>query len=161
MNKRFLSRLLAVLLLLAVAVFYCLNVAGVEGFEWFTLGWAGTIVLGGWGVIWLLRGLFTKNIGTLKKAQIWVGIGLLILAFGCLITEIAIADNLIMPIIFVLLAFGLVISVIAVGGNRWDSGDNQQVGYKNYFQRKKAEETEERKEEKAEAKKESKIRTEF
>ncbi len=161
MNKRFLSRLLAVLLLLVVAVCYCLNVAEVDGFEWFSLGWAGTIVLGGWGVLWLLGGLFTKNIGTLKKAEIWVGIGLLILAFLCLITEITMEENLIWPIIFVILAFGLVISVIAVGGNRWDSGDNKQVGYKNYFQRKKAEEKEERKEEKAEEKKESKIRTEF
>ena len=161
MNKKFLIKLLSVLLLLGVAVCYCLNVAKVDGFEWFTFGWAGTIVLGGWGVLWLISGLFFKNIGTLKKVQIWVGIGLLILAFGCLITEIAIDDNLILPIIFVVLAFGLVISVIAVGGNRWDSGDNQQVGYKNYFQRKKAEEKEERKEEKAEEKKESKIRTEF
>ena len=161
MNKRFLSRFLAVTLLLVVAVFYCLNVAGVSGFEWFTLGWAGTIVLGGWGVLWLLGGLFSKNISTLKKGEIWVGIGLLILAFGCLISELAIEDNLVLPIILVIVAFGLVISVIAVGGNRWDSGDNKQVGYKNYFQRKKAEEKEERKEEKAEEKKESKIRTEF
>ena len=53
------------------------------------------------------------------------------------------------------------LSVIAVGGNRWDSGDNKQVGYKNYFQRKKAEEKAEVKQEKAEQKEESNIRTEY
>jgi len=161
MNKRFLSKLIAVSLLLVVAVFYCLSLVPVEGFEWFSLNWAGVIVLGGWGVLYLLGGLLSKNIGTLKKAEIWIGIVLLILAFGCLITELTVPDKLVWPIIFIILAFGAVISVIAVGGNRWDSGDNKQVGYKNYFQRKKAEEKEERKEEKAEAKKESKIRTEF
>jgi len=161
MNKRFLSRLLAVTLLLVVAVFYCLSLVPVQGFEKFSLNWAGAILLGGWGILWLLGGLFSKNIGTLKKAEIWVGIALLILAFLCIITEIAVPDNLVLPIIYIVLAFGAVISVIAVGGNRWDSGDNKQVGYKNYFQRKKEEEKIEAKEEKAEAKKESKIRTEF
>ncbi|MBR4270222.1 MAG: hypothetical protein IKQ31_00900 [Clostridia bacterium] len=161
MNKRFLTRLIAVSLLLVVAVFYTLSIVPVQGFEWFSLGWAGTIVLGGWGILWILGGLFNKTVGTLKKTEIFVGAALLILAFGCLITEITIKDNLVLPIIFIIIAFAAVLSVIAVGGNRWDSGDNKQVGYKNYFQRKKAEEKAEVKQEKAEQKEESNIRTEY
>jgi hypothetical protein len=40
----------------------------------------------------------------------------------------------------VLVAAGIVLGIIGTGGKKWDTADNQKVGYKNYHQRKAEEE---------------------
>ena len=59
-----------------------------------------------------------------------------------MIGELAIEDkqNLVIPIIAVVVTVALLLGFVAVGGKKWDQGDNQNVGYKNYYQRKAEEE---------------------
>ena len=45
-----------------------------------------------------------------------------------------------MPIIAIVVTVALLLGFVAVGGKKWDQGDNQNVGYKNYYQRKAEEE---------------------
>jgi hypothetical protein len=53
--------------------------------------------------------------------------------------------TLIVPIIVGVLILGILVGYIVTGGKKWDGGDNQQVGYKNYHQRKAEEEAREKK----------------
>lgn len=140
MSKRFLFGLIVCLLIVAVAVLWLLSALKVEGMEWFTLGWAVTIAAGILGVAFILRGLFGKTAGPLKKMWIFFGSLFLVVAVITLACEIAMPAEIIAPIIAVVLAVGLLIGFVAVGGKKWDEGDNQKVGYKNYYQRKAEEE---------------------
>lgn len=140
MSKRFLFGLIVCLLIVAVAVLWLLSALKVEGMEWFTLGWAVTIAAGILGVAFILRGLFGKMAGPLKKMWIFFGSLFLVVAVITLACEIAMPAEIIAPIIAIVLAVGLLIGFVAVGGKKWDEGDNQKVGYKNYYQRKAEEE---------------------
>lgn len=72
--------------------------------------------------------------------QIFLSAGLLVVALVCLIFALALPEDWILPLIFILLGVMLVLSVLITGGKKWDEGDNHKVGYKNYYQRKAEEE---------------------
>ena len=146
MSRNVLYKLLGALVVLVAAVLWLLGVVMPDTFGFFSLAWAGVLLCGGWGVIMLVQGLTQKNIGTIKKLKIWFGAGLLIAGFACLISAIAIPSSIVLPIIAIILAFALLLTIFATGGKKWDEGDNQQVGYKNYHQRKAEEEKNEKQE---------------
>ena len=98
----------------------------------------------------LLQGCFQKNVSTIKKLKIWFGIALIVCAILCLVSELAIKDSLVIPIIAIVVAVGLVITVLATGGKKWDEGDNHKAGYKNYYERKAEEEKKNAKDNKGE-----------
>ena len=143
MDKRFFSRILIPLALLAVAVLWLLQVipATADWFTWYSLAWAVTILLTVAGVKFLLDGIFMRSNNVLtRKFTIMVGARFLILALICLTSAIAVPHNLIAPITAIIIAASIVIEIVVTGARKWDAGDNQKVGYKNYQQR-KAEET--------------------
>lgn len=140
MSKKFLFGLIVCLLIVAIAVLWLLSALGVEEMKWFTLGWAATIAAGVLGVAFVGRGLFGKTAGPLKKLWIFFGAAFLVVAIITLACEIAMPSKIVMPIIAIVLAVALLLGFIAVGGKKWDAGDNQKVGYKNYYQRKAEEE---------------------
>ena len=140
MSKKFLFGLIVCLLIVAIAVLWLLSALGVEEMKWFTLGWAATIAAGVLGVAFVGRGLFGKTAGPLKKLWIFFGAAFLVVAVITLACEIAMPSKIVMPIIAIVLAVALLLGFIAVGGKKWDAGDNQKVGYKNYYQRKAEEE---------------------
>ena len=140
MSKKFLFGLIVCLLIVVIAVLWLLSAVGVAGMEWFTIGWAATIAAGVLGVTFIGRGLFGKTAGPLKKLWIFFGAGFLVVAVITLACEIAMPNEIVMPIIAIVLAVALLVGFIAVGGKKWDAGDNQKVGYKNYYQRKAEEE---------------------
>ena len=140
MSKKFLFGLIVCLLIVAIAVLWLLSALGVEEMKWFTLGWAATIAAGVLGVAFVGRGLFGKTAGPLKKLWIFFGAAFLVVAVITLACEIAMPSKIVMPIIAIVLAVALLLGFIAVGGKNWDAGDNQKVGYKNYYQRKAEEE---------------------
>ena len=140
MSKKFLFGLIVCLLIVAIAVLWLLSALGVEEMKWFTLGWAATIAAGVLGVAFVGRGLFGKTAGTLKKLWIFFGAAFLVVAVITLACEIAMPSKIVMPVIAIVLAVALLLGFIAVGGKKWDAGDNQKVGYKNYYQRKAEEE---------------------
>ena len=140
MGRNLVYKVLGALVILAAAILWILSLTVPETFGFFSLAWAGVVLCGGLGLLMLIQGCLQKNVSTIKKLKIWFGIALLICAVFCLISELAIPGNLIIPIIAVMVAFGLLITILATGGAKWDEGDNHKAGYKNYFERKKEEE---------------------
>ena len=140
MGRNLVYKVLGALVILAAAILWILSLTVPETFGFFSLAWAGVVLCGGLGLLMLVQGCLQQNVSTIKKLKIWFGIALLICAVLCLISELAIPGNLIIPIIAVMVAFGLLITILATGGAKWDEGDNHKAGYKNYFERKKEEE---------------------
>lgn len=140
MSKNFLFKLLIGLVILAGPILWLLSIIMPDTFGWFNASYAVALVSGGVGLLLLLRGVFKKDNVVYKKANIWLGIGLLIVTLFSIASAIALPENWIIPIICILVAAGFVIGIVATGGKSWDTADNQKVGYKNYHQRKKEEE---------------------
>ncbi len=140
MSRNLGFKLLGALFVLAAAVLWLLSIVMPETFGFFTLAWAGVVLCGGLGLVVLLQGIFQQNITTIKKFKIWIGIALVICAFLCLVSALALQDSIVLPIIAIVLAVGLVITMLATGGAKWDEGDNHKTGYKNYHERKAEEE---------------------
>ena len=140
MSKKLFVRLLVALSFLAAAVFFFLSVLEVEPFTEFSASWAGVIFAGVSGLALLFNAIGTKNSTQLKKMQIFLSAGLLVVALVCLISALALPKNWVLPLILILLGVMLVLSLLITGGKKWDEGDNHKVGYKNYYQRKAEEE---------------------
>ena len=140
MSKNILIKLFVALAFLAAAVFFFLSVLEIEPFTEFSASWAGVIFAGVSGLALLFGAIGTKNSTQLKKMQIFLSAGLLVVALVCLIFALALPEDWILPLIFILLGVMLVLSVLITGGKKWDEGDNHKVGYKNYYQRKAEEE---------------------
>lgn len=147
MKKNFLFGFSIGLVAVAAAVMALLRAipATAAAMEWFTLGYAVVIVAGWLGVAFILRGLFGSLSAPLKKLSIYFGATFALVAIVALIGELAIkSDKLVLPIIAVVVTVALLLGYIAVGGKKWDAGDNQKPGYKNYYERKAAEEKKEK-----------------
>lgn len=140
MSKNFLFKFVLGLVVVVAAVLWLLSMLVEDTFGWFSLGWAITMIAGVFGVMFILRGLFSSTAGPIKKLYIYFGAGLLIAALFALIGEIALPGKLVMPIIAIVVTVALLLGFVAVGGKKRDQGDNQNVGYKNYYQRKAEEE---------------------
>ena len=140
MSKNFMFKLLIGLLILAAPVLWLLSIIWTDTFGWFNASYAVAMLSAGVGALLLLRGVFKKDNIVYKKANIWLGIGLLIVTLFSIASAIALPDNWIAPIICILVALGIVLGIIGTGGKKWDTADNQKAGYKNYHQRKAEEE---------------------
>lgn len=140
MSKSFLYKLLIGLIILAGPVLWLLSLIVPSTFGWFNLSYAVALVSGGIGLLLLLKGVFKKDNIVFKKANIWLGMGLLVVTLLSIASAIALPDNWILPIICVMAALAIVLGIIGTGGKKWDTGDNQKAGYKNYHQRKAEEE---------------------
>lgn len=151
MSKSFFSKFLVALVFVAAAVLYLLQV--LEVITFFNLSWAVMMVSGSLGALFILGGLFGKNLGIIKKTRIILGSALLIVCLFSMVTAILIPEKIVFPIILIIVTGAILLSVVAVGGKKWDQGDNQNVGYKNYHQRKSEQEKEQAKQEKKDNKK--------
>lgn len=145
MNKSFLWKFLFAFGILAVVVLWLLKILIPESFGFYNLSWGVTFLGAFLGASFILRGLFQRNVTIAKKSYIYLGAGLLVVAVFALVTNVALPDNSLPAIIAVIVAAALLLGVLATGGKKWDSGDNKQVGYKNYQQRKKEEEKQDKK----------------
>ena len=150
MSKSFLFKFLLGLSLLAAAVFWLLSVlpATEEAMNVNIPGgvgsWVGLIISGGWAVAFILLGIFSRDkTNILKKFYVYIGIALAFVAVVMLINIFA-WDVPMLPVIVVAVVLALLVGMMVVGGKKWDQGDNQNVGYKNYRQRKAEEEKKEK-----------------
>lgn len=139
MNKNFLFSFLIALSVLAAAILWILSVT-VEAFGFFSWSWAVVIVAGGFGLAFLIKAVFTRNNPAVKKLYIFAAALFAVIAVAALVVASVIPDNIVFPIIAVIAAAALLLGVLVTGGRKWDTGDNQKVGYKNYYQRKAEEE---------------------
>ena len=140
MSKNIFVKLLVALAFLAAAVFFFLSVLEVEPFTEFSASWAGVIFAGVSGLALLFSAIGTKNSTQLKKMKLFFSAALLVVALVCLIFALALPENWILPLILILVGVMLVLGVLITSGKKWDTGDNQKAGYKNYYQRKAEEE---------------------
>ena len=151
MDKRFISRVLIILGVVAVLVLWLLKElpATADMFGWYSTAWAATIFSGVVGAKFLLDGIFMGSKGVIsRKLLILLGTACLIFAFICLTSAIVIPENIVMPIIAIAVAGAIFLGLLVTGARKWDGADNQRVGYKNYHQRKAEEEKAEKKAEK-------------
>ena len=88
----------------------------------------------------LLFGALAQNSVALKKLQLLLSGILLVVAAILVISALALPKNLVLPILLVVVSVLLVLGILFTGGKKWDTGDNQKMGYKNYYQRKAEEE---------------------
>ena len=147
MDKRILSRIFLPLVLVILAALWLADVLVAKYYPdnnvlaWYSLSWATTIFLAAAGVKYLLSGIFMTSNGVIaRRLTIIAGSVILVLALICLTSAIAIPDNIVAPIIAIIATAGIFIALLVTGGRKWDAGDNQRVGYKNYYQRKAEEE---------------------
>ena len=148
MSKSFLFKFVIALSFLAAAVLWLLSLVKPETFGFFNLSWALVMGCGVTGIALMTRGLFSKKLGLLKKGDIWLGAIFAGIAAVSVVTALAAPKSYVWPVIAIVAAFALVISLIATGGKKWDEGDNTQVGYKDYWARRKEAEAREAEEEK-------------
>lgn len=140
MNKKFLFGLVVGVAALAAAVLWLLSVLVPDTFGWFSAGWAVVVISGAAGLSFVLKGVVVKESIVIKKFNIIFGAALLVVCFIQLAVELALPKNSVAPAITVIAVAALLLGYVVVGGKKWDSGDNQKVGYKNYYQRKAEEE---------------------
>lgn len=150
MSKKFFVKLLIGLAWLAAAVLWLLSVALPDTFGFFNLNWAIVVIAGTSGVALVLGGLFTGKTGILKKMNIFLGAALIVVAGVSVAFALALPESYIWPIIAVILTAAALLSLLATGGKKWDEGDNQRMGYKDYRTRKAEEEKRRAEEEKDE-----------
>ena len=147
MDKRILSRIFLPFVLVMLAALWLAEVLVAKYYPdnnilaWYSLSWATTIFLAAAGVKFLLDGIFMGSRGVIaRRMTIIAGAVVLVMALICLTSAIAIPNNIIAPIIAIIITTGLFVAILVTGGRKWDAGDNQTVGYKNYRQRKAEEE---------------------
>jgi hypothetical protein len=138
MGRLFLSRIFVAAAILAAAVLWLLSVLPdtANTFAWFNLAFAGAIISGALGTMYVLRGAFAGADVVSKKATIFFGAGFLVLTLFCISWAIAMPQEIILPIVAIILTGALFVGILFTGGKYWDSGDNQSAGYKTYRERK-------------------------
>ena len=147
MDKRILSRIFLPLILVVLAGLWGAKVILANYYPdqnvlaWFSLSWATTIFLAAMGLKYILGGIFMTSKGVIaRRMTIIAGGVILVLALICLTSAIALPRNIIAPIIAIIITVAIFVGILVTGGRKWDAGDNQKVGYKNYYQRKAEEE---------------------
>lgn len=143
-SKNFIYKFLIGLIILAATILWLVSVINPDLFGDFAFSYIVAGLIGGIGLVVLLVGIFSKTIGTIKKTYIWIGASLLVIALLALVSALAIPKNWILPIIAIIAAVALLLSIVVTGGKKWDQGNNQNIGYKNYYQRKEEEEKNEK-----------------
>lgn len=136
MSKKLMFKVLVGLLFVAMDVVWLLSEVMPASFANFNFAWLITVFAATLGILFILRGLFAKNVSVVKKFNIFFG-AVLIVAGVLALVGTFIETKLVLPILAIGMTVGVLLSVLAVGGKKWDTGDNQKAGYKNYYQRKK------------------------
>ena len=147
MNKKAIVKMVLAFTLLAVVVLWILNLAGVEAFAGFNGYWAVLLVAGVAGAALVVSAFTSKQTTVQKKPKIFIGVGLLLIAALSLIMGIIDVDmyTWLWPVIALAAALAIFLCVTVAGGKKWDTGDNQVTGYKNYHERKKEQQEQEAK----------------
>lgn len=140
MSKNMIFKVLIALCFVAVAVVWILSVQGIIAVN---LSWLIAVFAFAVGALFIIRGLFGKNVGVLKKLNILFGAALVVAGVFALVGTF-IEGNLVLPIISIILTVAILLCVLATGGRKWDEADNNKVGYKDYWARKKEKEEQEK-----------------
>lgn len=141
MSKKVFFKVGVALVFVAAAVVWLLSVVMPEKFGAINLSWVIAAACGLLGLLFVLRGLFEKSLTFVKKLHVIVG-GVLFVAAVLALVGTFIDTKLVLPIIAIVITVCALLAVLAVGGKKWDTADNEKVGYKTYRERKAEEEKE-------------------
>ncbi len=136
MNKNFIFKVLAAVLFVVVSVLWLLSAVLPDAFGGLSLAWLIAIFAFGMGAIFIVRGVVDKELISLRKFYVGLGIVFVVAGVCALIGTVINSVSVALPAIAVALSAGALVSTLLVRGRKWDAGDNQQEGYKDYRQRK-------------------------
>ncbi len=135
MMKRHIFTLVNIVAFVFAALLWVISVAAPDVMGGFDLAWAGFIVTLLWAISFTVRVFFEKQI-ILKKSWTILAVVFFMAAIGCIIGALALKGKLVLPIICLSMGVAVLIASLVLGGKKWDEGDNQKPGYKNYYERK-------------------------
>ena len=124
----------------AAAVLWILSAADIIAIN---MSWAIAVFAFVLGALFIGKGLFSRNVGTFKKLNILFG-AVFVVAGVLALVGTFIEESLVLPIIALIVTLAVLLCILATGGRKWDQGDNDNAGYKNYWQRKKEKEEQEK-----------------
>ena len=140
MSKNLLFKVLVTLCFVAAAVLWILSAADIIAIN---MSWAIAVFAFVLGALFIGKGLFSRNVGTFKKLNILFG-AVFVVAGVLALVGTFIEESLVLPIIALIVTLAVLLCILATGGRKWDQGDNDNAGYKNYWQRKKEKEEQEK-----------------
>ncbi len=135
MQKRHLFTIINLSALVFATLLWVIDVAAPTAMPGFNFAWAAFIATTIWGVSFIVRIFFEKQVVLKKSWAILAGMFFL-MAAGSLIGALALPSKLILPILCFTAAVSVLLGSLIVGGKKWDQGDNEKPGYKNYYERK-------------------------
>lgn len=136
MKKNFIFKLLTAVLFVLVSVLWLLSAVLPDAFGGLSLAWLIAIFAFGLGVLFIVRGITDKELVSLRKFYVFLGTMFLVAGVCALIGTFITSVSIALPVVAIVLSAGLLISTLFVRGRKWDAGDNQTAGYKDYRQRK-------------------------
>ncbi len=139
MKKRHVFTVINLAALVLAAILWVVDVATPEAMPSFNFAWAAFVATSVWAASFTVRIFFEEQVVLKKSWAILAGV-FFVAAAGSIIGALALDGNLVLPIICLAVAAALLIGSVALGGKKWDEGDNQKPGYKNYYERKAEEE---------------------
>ncbi len=140
MSKNLLFKVLVALCFVAAAVLWILSAADIIAIN---MSWTIAVFAFVLGALFIGKGLFSRNVGTFKKLNILFG-AVFVVAGVLALVGTFIEESLVLPIIALIVTLAVLLCILATGGRKWDQGDNDNAGYKNYWQRKKEKEEQEK-----------------
>ena len=140
MSKNLLFKVLVALCFVAAAVLWILSAADIIAIN---MSWAIAVFAFVLGALFIGKGLFSRNVGTFKKLNILFG-AVFVVAGVLALVGTFIEESLVLPIIALIVTLAVLLCILATGGRKWDQGDNDNAGYKNYWQRKNEKEEQEK-----------------
>lgn len=140
MSKNLLFKVLVALCFVAAAVLWILSAADIIAIN---MSWTIAVFAFVLGALFIGKGLFSRNVGTFKKLNILFG-AVFVVAGVLALVGTFIEESLVLPIIALIVTLAVLLCILATGGRKWDQGDNDNAGYKNYWQRRKEKEEQEK-----------------
>ena len=136
MNKNIIFKVLVCVLFLTVSILWLLSAVMPDTFGGLNLAWLIAIFAFGMGILFIGKGVLTKDLISIRKFYVFLGVIFVVAGVCALIGTVIKSVAIALPVVALVLSAGLLISTLFVQGKKWDAGDNQEPGYKNYWERK-------------------------
>lgn len=136
MNKNYIFKVLTAVLFVIVSVLWLLSVVLPDAFGGLSLAWLIAIFAFAMGALFIVRGIVDKELISIRKFYVLLGVLFVVAGVCALIGTFINSVRVALPVVAVVLSAGLLISTLFVRGKKWDAGDNQTEGYKDYRTRK-------------------------
>ncbi len=125
---------------LVALILWFIGLLGVEGLKFFTFLYVALFFFGAYASSFLLRGIFLNNEDAILKRTMFILTGGFLVGFLIslvFVLPIEIENTLKVVVAAILVAVGVaaIISLLFRGSKKWDQGDNEKPGYKNYRER--------------------------